>query len=155
MSGGSWDYSYGKLSGVIEALELDTTLDHRKLDLNDLQKEQRHKLAALLDKVRDALRAIEWVDSGDSSYPSDTIAIKEVFSNIGRAPAIELRHDDKGLLDEVVAREATVHMEDMGLSWSILIDAGADHLSLSFGGRLKRPLVVDQSGSVISTHPKR
>jgi hypothetical protein len=155
VSGGSWDYAYGRINDIVDALRNQTTTGGRKLELNDHQIEQRQKLSDLMEKVSAALRAIEWVDSFDSSYPRDTKAVEEVFASQGRIPKIELRHDDKGLLDEVVAREATLHMEDMGSSWSILIDAGADHLNLSIGGRLKRPLVVEQSGSVISSHPKR
>jgi hypothetical protein len=156
VSGGSWNYAFGQINDIVDALRSDTSTDsHRKLSLNADQKEQRRKLADLLEKVSHAMHSIEWVDSFDSSYPDDTAAIADVFASQGRIPKIELRHDDKGLLDEVVAREATLHMEDMGSSWSILIDAGADHLNLSIGGRLKRPLVIEQSGSVISTHPKR
>jgi len=156
MSGGSWGYLYRNINDAAFALQRGAATERDSaLDLNEEQREKRRKLGELLEKVAHALHEIEWVDSCDSSFPSDTQAIDAVFASLGRVPKIELRHDDKGLLDEVVAREATIHMEDMGSSWSILIDAGEDHLSLSFGGRLKRPLVIDQSGSVISTHPKR
>lgn len=155
MSGGSWDYAFGKVNDIVDALRNNSTTDGRPLELNPHQKEQRHKLADLMEKVSAALHAIEWVDSYDSSYPVDTKAIEEVFLSQGRIPKVEMRYDEKGLLDEVVAREATIHMEDMGDSWAILIDAGDSHLNLAFGGRLKRPLLVEQTGSVISTHPKR
>lgn len=155
MSGGAWDYAFGRVTDIVDALKKDTTPEGRMLELNPHQKEARHQLAELLEKVGTALHAIEWVDSCDSSYPRDTNAIAEVFTALRRVPKIEVRFDDKGVLDEVVAREATFHMEDMGSSWSILIDAGGAHLSLSIGGRLKRPLIVDQHGSVLNIHPKR
>lgn len=155
MSGGSWDYAYGRLNDVVDGLRNNTCIRGYKLDLNAEQIASRQKLADLLEKVSAALHEIEWVDSGDTSYPKDVKAIDAVFAHMGRTPKIELRHDLDGKLDEIVAKEATLHMEDMGSSWSILIDAGSSHLNLSFGGKLKKPLVVEQRGSIIVTHPTR
>jgi hypothetical protein len=80
VSGGSWDYVYGHVSTVADALKNDTCSGrYYKLDLNEHQKKQRHKLAELLEEVSSALHEIEWVDSSDSSYPSDTDAIEALF----------------------------------------------------------------------------
>lgn len=155
MSGGSWDYAYGRLFDLVDALRNDTCIRHYKMDLNAEQIAARHKLADLLEKVSHAMHEIEWVDSGDTSFPEDVKAVESVFEALDRKPKLELRHAADGRLDEIVAKEATIHMEDEGSSWSIIIDAGSSHLNLSFGGKLKKPLVVEQRGSVIVTHPKR
>lgn len=80
MSGGSWNYAFTHIADVIDALKNDTTSDrHYRLELNDEQKLWRHRFAKHLEKVSSALHAIEWVDSSDTSYPSDVDAIKKVF----------------------------------------------------------------------------
>lgn len=156
MSGGSWDYLFGRINDAAYALQRGVATDRDyALDLNEEQREKRRKLGELLEKVAHALHEIEWVDSSDSSFPSDTQAIDAVFTHMGRKPLIEMRFDEKGDLDEVVAKEARVQFEDMGGSWALIIDAGDAQVNLSIGGKLKRPLVVEQSGSVIATHPKR
>ena len=82
MSGGSWGYAYARLAEVVDALKNDTTSDQRtRLKLNDEQLLWRHKLAKHLEKVSTALHAIEWVDSYDTSYPSDVDAIKKIFDD--------------------------------------------------------------------------
>lgn len=156
MSGGSWDYLFGRIHDAADALQTDRATDrHYKLELNEEQREKRRKLGELLEKVAHALHEIEWVDSSDCSYPDDTKAIDAVFAHIGRKPLIEMRYDENNVLDEIVAKEARVQFENMGGSWALILDAGDAQVNLSIGGRLKRPLVVEQSGSVIATHPKR
>jgi hypothetical protein len=156
MSGGSWDYAFGRIGDIVSALQNDTTSERRyKLDLNPHQIELRHRLAELLEKVATAMHAIEWVDSGDTPYPSDCKAIEKVFETLEGKPSLEMRYDREGALDEIVAKNATVHMENMGSTWSIIIDAGSARLNLSLGGRLKKPLVVDQEGTIVVTHPTR
>ena len=81
MSGGSWDYGFGRITDIADALRNDTSTGSRRpLDLLDDQKMKRRALAELLDKVSAALHAIEWVDSCDTSYPSDVEAIDDVFA---------------------------------------------------------------------------
>lgn len=156
MSGGSWDYLFGRIHDAADALQRDRATDrHYALDLNEEQRDKRRKLGELLEKVAHALHEIEWVDSSDTSYPSDTQAIDAVFAHMGRKPLIEMRYNENGALDEIVAKEARVQFEDEGGSWSLIIDAGDAQVNLSIGGKLKRPLLVEQNGSVISTHPKR
>lgn len=81
MSGGSWDYVSFRVRDIAEALLADKMLD-RDYDpeLNEEQKAARHKLGSLLALVSDALYAIEWVDSHDTSTPSDNEAIEKVFA---------------------------------------------------------------------------
>jgi hypothetical protein len=80
MSGGSWDYAFGPIADIADALRNDTSTGSRRpLLLNDDQREWRRRLAAHLELVSAALHAIEWVDSDDTSYPSDVEAIKKVF----------------------------------------------------------------------------
>lgn len=155
MSGGSWEYTYGRINDVVDGLRNNTCLRGYKLELNAHQIAARQKLAGLLEQVSAALHAIEWVDSSDSSYPEDTDAIERVFAHVGKVPLIEVRRTEAGQLDEVVAREATVQLEDMGSSWSLIIDAGGAQLNMSLGGRLRRPLIVEQNGSVVLRQPKR
>ena len=80
MSGGAWDYGFGRVADIADALRNDTSTGSRRpLDLLDDQRAKRRALADLLDKVSTAMHAIEWVDSGDTSYPSDVKAIDDVF----------------------------------------------------------------------------
>lgn len=80
MSGGSWDYVFLKMKACAEALLEDRTLDYEreKPDLNERQREARHRFGHLLVKVAAAMKAIEWVDSSDSSTPSDIEAIEDL-----------------------------------------------------------------------------
>lgn len=82
MSGGSWDYLSFKVSDASRALLEDKCSDRPwgELDLNEDQKQWRQRLGRHLALVADALHAIEWVDSCDSSYPDDVKAIQK-FSN--------------------------------------------------------------------------
>jgi hypothetical protein len=42
----------------------------------------RKKLGLLLRGAGEAMRAVEWVDSGDTSPPSDINAIEKLFTEI-------------------------------------------------------------------------
>ncbi len=87
MSGGSWDYSFIKMKECAEALLEDRTLYAReKPDLNEKQRSERHRLGALLLKVAAAMKAIEWVDSSDSSTPADIDAIEDLDAALGAPP---------------------------------------------------------------------
>jgi hypothetical protein len=80
VSGGSWDYAFGLIADIADALRNDTSTGSRRpLPLNDDQRLWRRRLAAHLQLVSEALHAIEWVDSYDYSYPEDVEAIKKVF----------------------------------------------------------------------------
>lgn len=148
MSGGSWDHTYMRLDAVSDALRADKSLDGSSPDLTPRQKASRHKLARLVDTLSAAMKAVEMVDSADMSTPVDAEAIDAVFDLLAQEPRIEVRRNDTGALDEIVAKQASIHMEDMGSCWSIILDAGTSHVNISFGGRLRRPLIVEQFGPV-------
>lgn len=79
MSGGSWDYAGLKVMECSEALLEDRTLGDEALSLTDDQRRARHSFGHLLAKIAMAMKAVEWVDSGDSSTPADVDAIYEVL----------------------------------------------------------------------------
>ena len=68
MSGGSWDYAFYKFEDVA-------------VRLTEQKCPSRRALGEHLFKIADAMKAIEWVDSGDTSPPTDTDAIRKVFEN--------------------------------------------------------------------------
>lgn len=74
MSGGSYDYAYSKLERFIEDLRLADA---------EPATEERKRFAALLADVAVAMRAIEWVDSGDYAPGDEVDPIHRV-----------LRHED-------------------------------------------------------------
>ena len=63
MSGGSYDYAYGRITDMADQLRLTTPL--RKVFQDHLR------------KVSKACHDIEWVDSGDSSPGEEDAAIRE------------------------------------------------------------------------------
>jgi hypothetical protein len=66
MSGGSWDYVFGKFNDVAERLKRD-------------KKPYRKQFAKLVKLVGDAMYEIEWEDSDDTG-PGDSIpAIKKAL----------------------------------------------------------------------------
>jgi hypothetical protein len=80
MSGGSYDYAYRHVEAFADALEDGVTCPDcgptRPTGCeNNLD---RLGFAAHLRKVAAAMKAIEWVDSGDCSHPHDTNAIHAV-----------------------------------------------------------------------------
>lgn len=94
MSGGSWDYVFGHIGDVADALKNDTTSgDRRPLNLTEQQIEARHKLGLLIEAVSTALHAVEWVDSDDWSTPADVEAIDRVFL-LARAITDPPNHND-------------------------------------------------------------
>ncbi len=66
MSGGSWDYFYGKLEEVVDRLECGEC-------------PYRKAMGKKLRPFVEALHAIEWVDSGDWSAGDDVKKIKEAI----------------------------------------------------------------------------
>lgn len=79
MSGGEWNYFYLKVMEAASALQQDRTIEEDLVELTDEQKIARHKFGDHLVKVAEALRAIEWVDGGDSSTPHDIQKINKLF----------------------------------------------------------------------------
>lgn len=88
MSGGSWDYVYARLQDVAIRLASSSSYDRRALGV-------------LVDRVAQAMREIEWEDSGDGGQEAE--AIREALGT-ARFPLVAqlLRND----LDRIVA-EAT------------------------------------------------
>ena len=68
MSGGSWDYFYNQLDEVGKRLARRRHVQHRAFG--------KH-----LIKCAAAMKAIEWVDSGDSDHPEDYDAIESVLGS--------------------------------------------------------------------------
>lgn len=80
MSGGSWDYVFGKFEDIAQCLLDDRCWDSdKKLELDERQKEARHRLGVKIQAIGKALHAIEWVDSYDCSTPHDVNAIEEAL----------------------------------------------------------------------------
>lgn len=69
MSGGSYSYAYLRLDEFIEAMEVAKFPDDVNIPI-------RREFAKHLRLVSEAMMAIEWVDSGDSSPPHDADAIR-------------------------------------------------------------------------------
>ena len=82
MSGGSLGYGYSKLLYIKEDLE--ELLSKSVEDGEEIDKELYEKFINHLGVVADALRAIEWVHSGDCSYPHENEFILKVFENISK-----------------------------------------------------------------------
>ena len=76
MSGGCYDYTYTCVERFAEALERGVDCSGRKTGAEN--NHDRIGFAAHLRKVAAAMKAIEWVDSGDCSPPHDTNAIHAV-----------------------------------------------------------------------------
>lgn len=80
MSGGSYNYAFRIVEQFADALEAGTTFpdftDGRPTGCKN--NHDRIGFAAHLRKVAAAMKAIEWVDSGDCSHPDDTEAIHAV-----------------------------------------------------------------------------
>lgn len=67
MSGGSYDYAYFKVQDFINEMETREMTPERK------------RFAVLLTLVRDAMRAVEWVDSGDYADGDENSVIEKAF----------------------------------------------------------------------------
>lgn len=67
MSGGSWEYVYGKFEDVASRLKHDG-------------RPKRRALGRLIAKIAVAMHDIEWVDSGDYSSDQEDEAIDAVVS---------------------------------------------------------------------------
>jgi PHP family Zn ribbon phosphoesterase len=85
MSGGNWDYAYCQLDEIADRLLLS----------ND---PYRFALGKQMQLTAIALKAIEWVDSGDCCYPDEIEPIKKALAFQG---------------DQAVADAAIEMMEDI------------------------------------------
>lgn len=65
MSGGSMDYAYLKVYEAAERIDAKT--------------DDRARLREHLRKVAEALRCIEWTDSGDGNFQDENEAIRKCF----------------------------------------------------------------------------
>lgn len=72
MSGGSYDYVCYRIRDI----EIRDAIDNPR----------RLSFQKLLHLIADAMYAIEWVDSGDSSHGDDCEAIDKCFSFLGANP---------------------------------------------------------------------
>jgi hypothetical protein len=88
MSGGRYDYAYEKINDLADAIRPDTAL--------------RKAFKEHLRKVSDACQAIEWVDSGDSSWPHDDDAIRKALGDMAILLALnEAAKDAARVRDEL------------------------------------------------------
>jgi len=71
MSGGSYDYAYGRIHDLADAIRLTTAL--------------RKAFKKHLHEVADACHAIEWVDSGDCGPGDEDEAIRKALGRNGPA----------------------------------------------------------------------
>lgn len=76
MSGGSHDYAYEKVDAFIELI-LDRSWGDGAVRLTPL----RRLFIRHLKLVSAAMKAVEWVDSGDCSSPHDDMAIRRVLKH--------------------------------------------------------------------------
>lgn len=90
MSGGSWDYVYGKMQEAADRL-----IGEKKTPL-------RISFGEHLARCADALHDIEWVDSGDIGPGGENDAILEVFKKI--SPADSARFTAIKKLDKLAAQ---------------------------------------------------
>jgi hypothetical protein len=77
MSGGSYDYAYIRIQDFAESLRLNGT----RLSPEALTARQEFKAHLLL--VAEAMRAIEWVDSGDYGAGEEIKAIRAALDSVG------------------------------------------------------------------------
>ena len=68
MSGGSYDYAYNRVLDFVETLEICT----KEREMPTHVRIARGNFGQLLYRVAEAMKAIEWVDSGDKS-PGDEV----------------------------------------------------------------------------------
>ena len=90
MSGGSWDYVYGKMQEAADRL-----IDEKETPL-------RISFGEHLARCADALHDIEWVDSGDIGPGGENDAILEVFKKL--SPADSARFTAIKKLDKLAAQ---------------------------------------------------
>lgn len=91
MSGGSWDYFYGRLEYVASRLQCECD-------------PLREAFGSHLQQCAKALHDIEWVDSGDYSPGDEVKAIKAVLGTDGHALVLsEARKQAEAALEQLKA----------------------------------------------------
>lgn len=103
MSGGSWNYFYIQLEEVAERLAIDEC-PHRKM------------FAAHLEKCAEAMRSIEWVDSGDYGPGRELEDIAKCFdaepiSDVIKEQLIAHRESVEKLLALIESRDVSSEVE--------------------------------------------
>lgn len=73
MSGGSYNYAYSKVREMVDEM---CTMER---DGYSPKTPLRTAFRGLLERVGDAMKAVEWVDSGDCSEPHAEAAIRACF----------------------------------------------------------------------------
>ena len=81
MSGGSWDYVYRTFEDIAERLDA-----HKSA--------KRRAFGKHMHLIAQAMKAIEWVDSGDRSSPTDDTAIDAVLGASGRTQELAILVDE-------------------------------------------------------------
>jgi len=82
MSGGAWDYDFLHFNGTALRLAMSGKPDSPDVDLTPEQIESRHRLSQVVALLGEAMYQIEWVDSGDSSTPTDVNAVNHFFASL-------------------------------------------------------------------------
>jgi hypothetical protein len=86
MSGGSYDYAFWKVDDFADALQIRLDQGDDPLSITQTSAEAlalRQRFVEHLRLVRDAMRAIEWVDSCDYSPGDELEALRAVFQDRG------------------------------------------------------------------------
>ena len=97
MSGGSWDYFYGRLEEVASRLQCE-------------RDPLRKAFGSHLQKCAKALHDIEWVDSQDCSPGDEVNAIKAVLGSDGPGLVLsESRKQAEAALEQLKAALADCH----------------------------------------------
>lgn len=100
----SWGFAHMKINHLVHCLEGGTTTsDGHRVELTDEQKASRRRLAKLLHRVADAMRAIEFVDSAESPTPSDVLVINALFDEFF-GNTLESKHEAGEKLSEWVSQ---------------------------------------------------
>lgn len=95
MSGGSYDYAFGKIRDLAEEVRRKAS-DHQGKTL-------RHGFARLLDAVADAAYELEWCDSGDTSWEqAEPVLRKVVAPHYVLGAAIDIATSAREGLDEAI-----------------------------------------------------
>ena len=94
MSGGEWDYVYGKFYDVA-------------VRLAESKSPLRRALGNHIELIAKAMHDIEWVDSGDTEPGSEREAIEAVFGGLAESKEIEILIAD--------GREIVEQLKELGV----------------------------------------
>lgn len=92
MSGGRYDYAYAHIEELARELELcpDKFTPEGNVIENPPTDAHRVRFKRILELVAEAARAVEWVDSGDSSLGDDHAAIDAILKEARRTKRVVL-----------------------------------------------------------------